>query len=182
MRGCAAGCAVGGANIAPPAHPSPPAPGRGGPPPTASRDSAAVSHHPPCLAGAVTLSDENARSRFRACVQARSRRPAARSGPLTGPARGLRADALPTLEPMGDLRRPLAYPLASRTTHSCWLCPSWGQSAATTAPDWPPYGGVERTDRADALRAIDSSACPRSWRTCGPRRLRRQSQPDLVAT
>jgi hypothetical protein len=69
MRGCAAGCAVGGANIAPPAHPSPPAPGRGGPPPTASRDSAAVSHHPPCLAGAVTLSDENARSRFRACVQ-----------------------------------------------------------------------------------------------------------------
>ena len=33
-----------------------------------------------------------------------------------------------------------------------------------------------------ALRAIDSSARPRSWRTCGPRRLRRQSQPALVAT
>jgi hypothetical protein len=33
-----------------------------------------------------------------------------------------------------------------------------------------------------ALRAIDSSACPRSWRTCGPRRLQRQSQPTLVAT
>jgi hypothetical protein len=27
-----------------------------------------------------------------------------------------------------------------------------------------------------ALRAIDPSACPRSWRTFGPRRLRRQSQ------
>jgi hypothetical protein len=33
-----------------------------------------------------------------------------------------------------------------------------------------------------ALRAIDASARPRSWRTCGPRRLRRQSQPGLVAT
>jgi hypothetical protein len=36
---------------------------------------------------------------------------------------------------------------------------------------------VERTTRVDALRAIDSSGRPRSWRTCGPRRLRRQSQP-----
>jgi hypothetical protein len=26
--------------------------------------------------------------------------------------------------------------------------PSWGQSAAKTAADWPPYGGVERTGRA----------------------------------
>ena len=33
----------------------------------------------------------------------------------------------------------------------------------------------------DALGAIDASACPRSWRTCGPRRLRRQSQPALIA-
>ena len=45
-----------------------------------------------------------------------------------------------------------------------------------------PSGGVERPGREDALRAIDPSACPRSWRTCGPRRLRRQSEPDLVAT
>jgi hypothetical protein len=33
-----------------------------------------------------------------------------------------------------------------------------------------------------ALRAIDSTAWPRSRRTCGPRRLRRRSPPDLVAT
>ena len=33
-----------------------------------------------------------------------------------------------------------------------------------------------------ALRAIDSSARPRSWRTCGPRRLRRQFQSAAVAT
>jgi hypothetical protein len=31
-----------------------------------------------------------------------------------------------------------------------------------------------------ALRAIDSSARPRSWRTYGPRRLRRQSQPACM--
>jgi hypothetical protein len=34
----------------------------------------------------------------------------------------------------------------------------------------------------DALRAIDSTAGPRSWRPCGPRRLRWQVQPALVAT
>jgi hypothetical protein len=33
-----------------------------------------------------------------------------------------------------------------------------------------------------ALRAIDLSARPRSWRTFSPRRLRRQSEPGLVAT
>jgi len=32
------------------------------------------------------------------------------------------------------------------------------------------------------LRAIDSMAWPRSWRTAGPRRLRRQSKPALAAT
>ena len=32
----------------------------------------------------------------------------------------------------------------------------------------------------DARRAIVSSACPRPWRTCGPRRLPRQSQPALM--
>jgi hypothetical protein len=36
-----------------------------------------------------------------------------------------------------------------------------------------PYGGVVRPGRVDALRAIDSSARLRSWRTFGPRRLRR---------
>jgi hypothetical protein len=37
----------------------------------------------------------------------------------------------------------------------------------------PPSGGVERPGRVDALRAIDSTAWPRSWRTFGPRPLRR---------
>ena len=39
-----------------------------------------------------------------------------------------------------------------------------------------------RADAASgALRAIDAAAWPCSWRTCGPRRLRRQSQPALDA-
>jgi len=53
-------------------------------------------------------------------------------------------------------------------------------------PQKPRLTGPTRGSGADApsgaLRAIDSSARPRSWRTYGPRRLRRQSQPALVAT
>jgi hypothetical protein len=59
-------------------------------------------------------------------------------------------------------------PLASVAEHNC--------------PVHIPSGGVERPSRVDALRAIDPSACLRSWRTRGPRRLRRRSQPVLVAT
>ena len=44
----------------------------------------------------------------------------------------------------------------------------------------PRGNGADRP--SGALRAIDSTACPRSWRTCGPRRLRRQSEPALVTT
>jgi hypothetical protein len=49
----------------------------------------------------------------------------------------------------------------------------------------PPAGGPRGSGAAapgGALRAIDPSAWPRSWRTFGPRRLRRQSRPALVAT
>jgi hypothetical protein len=44
----------------------------------------------------------------------------------------------------------------------------------------PRESGAPR--RADPLRLIDPAARPRSWRTFGPRRLRRQSEPGLVAT
>src|SRR5919108_2649722 len=43
-----------------------------------------------------------------------------------------------------------------------------------------PSGECAAAPSGDALRAIDPSAHPRSWRTCGPCRLRRQSQPDLL--
>jgi hypothetical protein len=39
-----------------------------------------------------------------------------------------------------------------------------------------PVGGVERGRRVGALRAIDASACRRSWRPLGRCRLRRQAQ------
>jgi hypothetical protein len=38
-------------------------------------------------------------------------------------------------------------PLPARAAGSPWSCPSWGQSAAKTAADWPPSGGVERPRR-----------------------------------
>jgi hypothetical protein len=48
-------------------------------------------------------------------------------------------------------------------------------------PTGPPRGSGASA-RQGALRAIDSFRRSRSWRTFGPRRLRRQSQPALVAT
>ena len=45
-----------------------------------------------------------------------------------------------------------------------------------------PLGGVERPRRMVRCVRLMDSARSRSWRTCGPRRLRRQSQPVLVAT
>jgi hypothetical protein len=67
IRGCAAGCAVGGANPGPLAPQWLPSGGEGGPPPTASPVAAAATAPPlPTHGRAVTLSDENALSRFRA--------------------------------------------------------------------------------------------------------------------
>jgi hypothetical protein len=54
------------------------------------------------------------------------------------------------------------------------------QSAARTAADWPPRGSGATAPQG-ALRAIDSTARLRSWRACGPRRLRQQSELALTA-
>jgi hypothetical protein len=45
-----------------------------------------------------------------------------------------------------------------------------------------PLRGSGAAAPGGALRAIDSSARPRPWRTYGPRRLRRQSDPEALAT
>jgi len=78
------------------------------------------------------------------------------------------------------LRAPAAYPsLAGRriiTGHALV-----GPSAAQPAADWPHRGGGAAAP-SGALRAFHPSARPRSWRTFGPRRLRRQSQRALVIT
>ena len=47
--------------------------------------------------------------------------------------------------------------------------------SCSSKSDWPPQGSGAAAP-GGALRAIDSSASLRSWRTCGPCRLRRQSQ------
>jgi hypothetical protein len=96
-------------------------------------------------------------------------RPSSRRNPYAGP----------YAEPYADHPRTLS---PARTGVAAGCGPSWGWSAAQTADDQPPSGGMERPGRVDALRAIDSSARPRSWRTCGPRRLRRhQSCPGSHA-
>jgi hypothetical protein len=41
---------------------------------------------------------------------------------------------------------------------------------------------VVRPRRVVRFARLIHAARPRSWRTCGPRRLRRQSQPELAAT
>jgi hypothetical protein len=87
-------------------------------------------------------------------------------GSLGEPYGGLRYQAVPARWAPGDLTSTLrmrgAYPWLQWLSHRCWLCPLRGSGA-----DGP----------SDALRVIDLTACPRSWRTCGPRRLRRKSAP-----
>ena len=59
--------------------------------------------------------------------------------------------------------------------------PSWGQSAAKPRPTGPPRGEEGRAEWMRFARLIHA-ARPRSWRTFGPRRLRRQSHADRIAT
>jgi hypothetical protein len=47
---------------------------------------------------------------------------------------------------------------------------------------WPPSGGVERPRRVVRFARLIHAARPRSWRTFGPRRLRRHSDADRIAT
>ena len=74
------------------------------------------------------------------------------------------------------LRQPWRTLRRTETVHSYWLCPLVGPVGRKNRGRLAPYGGVVRPGRVDALRAIDPSPRPRSWRTCGPRRLRRQSK------
>jgi hypothetical protein len=60
--------------------------------------------------------------------------------------------------------------------------PSWGQSAAKTAADWPPYGGVERPGRKVRFarsihRPVRVLGVPSARAACGG-----SLKPDLVTT
>jgi hypothetical protein len=110
---------------------------------------------------AVTLSNEKALSRFRACPDPHP--------PVCGPqwvAHGARRGVHGVGYPPSVGARKGTYanpgvPCAERDGPFLLVMPRRGSRAA--AP-----GG--------ALRAIDSSAWPRSWRTYGPRRLQRRSR------
>ena len=82
----------------------------------------------------------------------------------------------------------IPYALGVRTpgfagqAHQCWSVPLRGASQPQKPRLTGPPRGSGASARQGALRAIDSFRRSRSWRTCGPRRLRRQSQPPLTIT
>jgi hypothetical protein len=65
-----------------------------------------------------------------------------------------------------------------------WQAPQPCPAHRTTQLTRPSSGAVTPTARGYVNPYVIPYAlgCPRSWRTCGPRRLRRQAEPDLVAT
>jgi hypothetical protein len=180
IRGCAAGCAVGGANPAPPAHRWSPSAGEGvvrrqRRAATAPQDRTIL---PTCWP-AVTLSNENALSRSWACPDP----PPPACGPewaTHGPPLGHqgRVDGL-MLDRHASAGVPHRRP--PQAISAGWN-PSWGQSAAESAADWPPYGGVERARRLVCFARLIQRRVRVLGRTFGPRHLRRPSQPGLVTT
>jgi hypothetical protein len=63
-----------------------------------------------------------------------------------------------------------------------WGCVPLPAVAGVVCPAQIPLGGMERPRRKVRFAPLIHAARPRCWRTCGPRRLRRQSQPAPVAT
>jgi len=96
---------------------------------------------------------------FGACCFAGKLRSPAGPGPVRLGQGGLIPGPIPASTPAPIPAQPSGAPHPSPLTASVQLK--------------TPSGGVERPRRVDALRAIDSTARPRSWRAFGPRRLRR---------
>ena len=121
------------ANVAPPAHPSTPDPGEGWSANNGESPQRPGPHHPCHSHEAVTLSNENALSRFRACSSPLS--PAC--GPQRaahGPGQGSQGGCPPYVGADARPTQALAYPLA--------------QPGDPFPLVMPPSGGVERTRRA----------------------------------
>jgi hypothetical protein len=108
------------------------------------------------------------------------------AGKLPQPCRSRpRATVAEAVDPYaGPYAEPYAGPYAGhpRTPHRpgppfpLAVPPRGASRPQTPRPTSPPRGSGAAAPQG-ALRAIDSTARPRSWRTFGPRRLRRQSQP-----
>ena len=108
--------------------------------------------------------------------------PSARAASLASSAAlpGYRTRASPGPTPG---RRPLRQSLRQSLRHSLrrrWRTPSpaGGQDRRRSCP----LGGVERPRRAVRFARLIHRRVRAFWRTCGPRRLRRRSDPDVVAT
>jgi hypothetical protein len=98
------------------------------------------------------------------------------AGKLRSPAPPLGRQPHPAQPGGGDpYASPYASPYAGR-----WRTPSIPRSPASL--QLSSLRGSGASARQGALRAVDSFRRSRSWRTCGPRRLRRQSKPALAAT
>jgi hypothetical protein len=109
------------------------------------------------------------------CFAGKLRSPAREPGGAAHPAllRGLHPYGIPT--------RRGGVPLLSRASTSVQVMPLVGPVGRKNRGRLAPLRGSGAAAPGGALRAIDPSARPRSWPAFGPRRLRRQSQPDLAA-
>jgi hypothetical protein len=180
IRGCAAGCAVGGANPELRAHRWSPSGGGGwsansGEPGHRCGNGTTPAHAPSTLSRYPTRTPPAAPGH----VNTRTRRRTGPSGPSMGRADGHPGARPPTPAPPTHAS---GVPLARWTGGAPLVLPLRGASRPhNPRPTGPPQGSGAAAP-SGALRAIDSTARPRSWRTCGPRRLRRQSQPALAAT
>jgi hypothetical protein len=156
-KGCAAGYAVGGASLAPPAHRWPP-PGGGGWSATSGKPQQRrrTQPSPPSLLG---LSRYPTRTPPAAPghLDTHTRRPAGRNGPPTGRADGHQGRCPPTLEPT----RPSGVPPRRLDGGSPLVVPPRGASRPhNPRPTGPPRGSGAAAP-GGALRAIDPSARPR---------------------
>ena len=161
IRGCAAGCAVGGANPAPTAHRRSPLGGGwsadNGEPRQRRRTAPSLQAFRP----AVTLSKENALSRFRASPDPHA--PACRpERAAQGPARG----------PLG---RCSSVHLYRCRPYAASGVPFTGQIARSRCSS--PPGGVVRPRRVVRFARLMHRRVRAFWWTFGPRRLRRHQIP-----
>jgi len=131
------------------------------------------------------------RWRVRDAPSARAASLASSAALLTHRATRLTRPAGAPAAPRHSLRQPLRHSLrvGVRTpgfagrAHQCWSVPLRGASQPRFLRlTGPPQG--EWSGQAEWMRfaRLIHPTCPRSWRTYGPRRHRRQSQSDLVAT
>jgi hypothetical protein len=174
-------CGGDGRAAVPTAPVVPGGPGEGWSAAAGGLDPAQGPHRTALTCRAVTLSNENALSRFRACPDPLP--PAC--GPQRaahGPGQGSQSEFPPYVGADGRPTQGPGVPSCQPDDPFPLVMPLVGPVGRNNRARLAPLGGSGAARPSGALRAIDSTACPRSWQAFGLRRLRRQSQPALVAT